>query len=204
MTLYLTMGEVVVGAATSCLVVFGIGATVGGLACVASERVGTYDASLKLSGLDNVTNTAYVIAVVSKGSEWFELAVVCCGSLSEDAVLVVSSCVCVGVGLRVFARRLCSAVWRLVVFRVSVICRVARVRSGLVILLLRRTVLRLGERLELRFIRLLLRRLIDTLSKAYYSCFVFGVKILKMCKGCGEVLKGKIVGCGMKGIKVCH
>lgn len=40
--------------------------------------------------------------------------------------------------------------------------------------------------------------------KVYYLCFVFGVNIVKICVGCGEGLKGKIVGCGIKGIKVCN
>lgn len=48
------------------MVVLGIGATVGGLACVATERVGTIDASIKLTGLVIVANAACVIADVSK------------------------------------------------------------------------------------------------------------------------------------------
>lgn len=70
--MYFATGEDSVGAASSCLVLLGIGATVGGLACVASERVGAYDASSKLSGLDNVSNTACVMAIVSCESECFE------------------------------------------------------------------------------------------------------------------------------------
>lgn len=82
--MYEASGYPGVGCTTTKFVAEGIGATVGGVACFSPESVGTKNASLKLSGIDNGSNTTKVVAEGSKESLSFEDAVVCCGSMALE------------------------------------------------------------------------------------------------------------------------
>lgn len=60
-TFYETIGKPGVGEAPSTFVFKGIGATVGGFACVAAEIAGTGDTCIKVTRLNNFHNAACVI-----------------------------------------------------------------------------------------------------------------------------------------------